>query len=145
MSITENKKIYHDYEVLDKIVAGISLFGYEVKSIKSGKANIKGAKIIARGGEAFIVGMRIDPYQANNINTIKGFDPERTIKVLLRKSEIKKLYELEEKRQTFALPISLFLKNNLIKLEIAICKKLKNHDKRNKIKERDLDREIKNI
>lgn len=142
MSIINNKKVYHDYEIIDKIQAGIQLFGYEVKSIRTGKANITGSKVIVRGGEAFVVGMRIDPYQVNNIKSIKNFDTERTIKVLLKKSEIKKLYELEEKKQTFTIPLSIYLKNNLIKMELAICKKLKKHDKKQKIKERDLDREI---
>ncbi len=141
MSLAFNRKIYQDYEVTDKRSAGIELFGYEVKSIKKGGANLTGSKVIVRGGEAFIIGLRITPYQVNNISNIKSFDEMRTRKILLKKSEIIKLYELEEKKQTFIIPLSLYLQNNLIKIELGICKKLNKHDKRDKIKERDLDRE----
>lgn len=141
MSITYNKKIHHDYEIVDELSAGMKLFGYEVKAIKSGKVNIIGGKIIVRGGEAFLIGVKIDPYQTNNLKTIKNYDSKRTIKLLLNKKEIQYLYKLEEGKQTFALPISIYEKNNLIKLTLAICKKLKKYNKKQKIKERDLDRE----
>ncbi len=142
MAIVNNKKIYHDYEIIDKMTSGVELFGYEVKSIKNNKINITGAKIIVRGGEAFMIGSRIDPYQTNNTKNIKNYAPDRNIKLLLKKREISNLYKLEEKKETFVLPLSVFIHNNKIKIQLAICKKLKNHNKKQKIKERDLDREL---
>lgn len=141
MSLAQNKKAYHDYEINDKISSGIELFGAEVKSVKSGGANLTGSKIILRGSEAFIVGLKITPYQINNLP--KNWDPERTRKLLLKKSEIKKLYTLEETKKVLLIPLSLYLHNNFIKLEFAIGKKLNKHNKKEKIKERDLERNVK--
>lgn len=141
MSLAQNKKAYHDYEVTDKAVAGIELQGHEVKSIKNGGTNLTGGKIILRGGEAFLIGIKITPYQPNNL--AKNYEQDRTIKLLLKKSEIKKLYAMQETKNIFLVPLSLFTKNNLLKLEFAIAKKLNKHSKKEKIKERDLDRNSK--
>lgn len=140
MSLAQNKKAYHDYEVSDKFVSGLQLFGHEVKSIKNGGANIVGGKIIVRGGEAFVIGIKIQPYQKNNIS--KNYDESRVRKLLLKKSEIKKLYELEETKKIFLIPLSLFERNHLIKLEFAVAKKLNKYSKKNKLKEKDINRNI---
>lgn len=141
MILISNKRIYKDYTVGAKFEAGIELFGHEIKSIKSGKANLNGSKVIVRGGEAFLVGSHIDPFQPNNIKT--KYVPERTIKLLLNKKEIKELYKIEEEKKGFILPLNIFEVRNKLKLEFAICQKLNNHNNKQKIKESDLLRQIK--
>ena len=140
MSLAVNRKIHHDYEVLDKYSAGMELFGHEVKSVRNGGANLVGGKCILRGGEAYVVGIDIHPYQENNTNNFKVvYDKTRTRRLLLRKSEIQKLYKILEDKHLHLLPLSIYDAHGIIKLEIAICKKLKKHDKREKIKQRDFE------
>ncbi len=138
MSIITNKKLFHDYNVIEKYTCGIELFGHEVKSIKNNMINIIGGKVILSAGEVFVIGLDIHPYQENNIHNIK-YDKLRTRKLLLKKSEIKKLYKILEDKHKHLLPLSVFLHNNFVKLEIALCTKLNKQDKREKIKQRDLD------
>lgn len=140
MSLASNKKIHHDYEVLEKYSAGIELLGHEVKSIRNGQANLIGGKVILRGGEAYVVGVDIHPYQENNTNDFKTvYDKLRTRRLLFKKSELAKLYKILEDKQMHLLPYSLYDAHGIIKLELALCKKLKKHDKREKIKERDFE------
>lgn len=134
MSIVSNRKIYMDYEVLDKYTAGVELLGFEVKSIKAGKVIIEGSQIILSRGQVQIVGMQISPIQPNN--TPETYKIDRTRNLLLKKSEIIDLYKAKESKLVI-LPSSVFLSHNLIKIEIAICKRLKKADKRNKIREKD--------
>jgi len=86
MTLIDNKKAFFDYEILEKFEAGISLLGFEVKSLKLKRGNISGSRVIIRGEEAFIVGMDVSPYQPKN--TPKDYDPARTRKLLLKKNEI---------------------------------------------------------
>lgn len=123
-----------DYEVLDKYTAGVELLGFEVKSIKAGKVIIEGSQIILSRGQVQIVGMQISPIQPNN--TPETYKIDRTRNLLLKKSEIIDLYKAKESKLVI-LPSSVFLSHNLIKIEIAICKRLKKADKRNKIREKD--------
>lgn len=123
-----------DYEVLDKYTAGVELLGFEVKSIKAGKVIIEGSQIVLSAGQVQIVGMQISPIQPNN--TPDTYKIDRTRNLLLKKSEIIDLYKAKESKLVI-LPSSVFLSHNLIKIEIAICKRLKKADKRNKIREKD--------
>ncbi len=133
MKLVENKKLRMVYEVIDTYQAGIELEGHEVKSLRQKLGSLDGSKVIIRGGEAFLVGSYIPPYQP--ANTSKGYDEHRTRKLLLNKSEIQKLVNEEEKKDLTLHPISLYTIRNLVKCEVALCKKLQKHDKREKVKD----------
>ena len=128
-----NRKLHLEYEILETYSAGIELYGYEVKSLRAGHAQIDGGRVIIRGGEAYIIGINIQPYQANN--TPKSYQPDRTRKLLLKKSEILKLATLDRTGLTI-LPLSIYEKNNRIKVDIVITKKLKKWDKREILKKK---------
>ena len=142
MKLIENKKLHLTYVINDSYDAGIELFGFEVKAIRAKQSSLEGSKIIVRGGEAFIVGMYIAPYQA--ANTPKDYDPYRTRRLLLRKKEIEELYGLEQTKVLTLHPNSLYSKNNLIKCEVAVCKKKDARDKREDIKKEISRRETRN-
>lgn len=133
MKLVENKKLRMVYEVMDTYQAGIELEGHEVKSLRQKLGSLDGSKVIIRGGEAFLVGSYIPPYQP--ANTPKSYDEHRTRRLLLNKSEIQKLVNEEEKRDLTLHPISLYTIRNLVKCEVALCKKLQKHDKREKVKD----------
>lgn len=118
--------------ITDTVEAGVELFGFEVKALRKKLGNLDGAKVIVRGGEAFLVGTYIPPYQAGN--TPKSYDPYRTRRLLLKKSELFDLYNAEQAKSLTIAPNSLYLKNNLIKCEVAFCKKKNTRDKREDIK-----------
>ncbi len=137
----KNKKAFFDYEILEKYMAGVSLKGFEVKSVKSGKASLKGARVVVRGGEAFLIGASISPYQA--ANTPKDYDPERARKLLLTKKEINKIMGKEQEKGLALPALTLLSKNGKIKLEFAVARGKKKHDKREAIKKKDLQRDLK--
>ena len=133
-----NKKLNFNYVVIEKIEAGIELKGVEVKSIHLNNANISDAYVIFKKNEAFILNMNIAPYLHGNIFNV---DPLRTRKLLLHKKEILK-YELKIKKEGLTMiPSKIYWKNNKLKVEIALAKGKKIHDKRESIKERDQKRE----
>ena len=132
MRLIENKKLHLTYVLTDTYEAGVELFGYEVKALRNKLGSLEGAKVIVRGGEAYVVGMYIPPYQPGN--TPKSYDPYRTRRLLLKKSELFDLYEIEKVKTLTLAPHSLYLKNNLIKCEISLCKKKQGSDKRENIK-----------
>ena len=136
----DNRKAHFNYSIEETFEAGIELLGHEVKAIKNGSGNINSAFCIVRGGEAYIIGMSIPPYQPHNIDI--GYDPERTRRLLLSKKEIKKLGEKDDIKGLTLVPISLYSKGHLIKVSIAVAKGKRTFDKRETIKKRDLDREI---
>lgn len=142
MRLVESKKLHLTYVITDTIEAGIELFGFEVKALRKKLGSLDGAKIIVRGGEAFIVGSYIPPYQASN--TPKSYDPYRTRRLLLKKSEIVDLYALEQTKTLTLAPHSLYLKSNHIKCGVAVCKKKDSRDKREDIKKDISRRELRN-
>lgn len=139
-SLIINKKAGFNYEFLEKFDAGIELFGHEVKSVRAGHGNLEGGYVIIRGGEAFLVGTTIPPYQANN--SPKDYEPERNRKLLLTKKELKNLAELELKNGLTIIPLSMYNKNRSIKVQIALARGKKQFDKRETIKKRETDREM---
>ena len=139
-SYAENRKAKFDYEILEKYEAGIELLGTEVKSIRSGKMSLEGAFVIVRGGEAFLINANIPPYQPKN--TPKDYDPLRNRKLLLTKKEIDELVGSEKNKSLTIVPISVYTKGRKIKIEIALVKGKKKHDKRESIKKRETEREI---
>lgn len=136
----DNSKARFNYDILEKIEAGIELLGFEVKSVRAGRASLVGAHIIVRGGEAYLIGATIPPYQTNN--TPKDYDAMRNRRILLTKKELVQLADSETKRGLTIVPISMYNKGRKIKVEVALVKGKKIHDKRQTIKKRDTDREI---
>jgi SsrA-binding protein len=137
--LLDNRKVHFDYEILEKFEAGIELFGHEVKSIKKGQGSLEGAYVIIRGNEAFLANTFVPPYQENN--TDKEYEPRRNRRLLLEKSEIIRLADMEGGGLTIV-PISMYNKGNLIKISIAVVRGKKKYDKRESIKKRETDRDI---
>lgn len=138
--IAKNKKAYAKYEILKKFEAGISLIGQEVKSIKSGRINLAGAYVVLRAEEVFLIGANVPPYQPKNAPS--DYDPGRSRKLLLKKSEIKYLIGKIKQKGLTLVPLKVYTKGAKIKLEFAIAKGKKIVDKRESIKKREVEREI---
>lgn len=132
MKLVENKKIGMTYVITETIQAGMELFGFEVKSLRQKLGSLEGSRVIVRGGEVFLVGSYIPPYQA--ANTPKSYDPYRTRRLLLTKAEIERLHGTEKAKTLTLVPSSLYLSKNLVKCGVALCKKKNTNDKREDIK-----------
>ncbi len=136
--IANNKKAYHDYFIEDKYEAGIALHGTEVKSLRMGKCSIKESFIRIENGEMYIYGMHISPYEKGNIF---NRDPLRVRKLLLHKHQINKIGgQLSQKGYTI-IPLQVYFKGRLVKLEIGLAKGKKLYDKREDIAKKDMRRE----
>ena len=136
----ENRKARFNYEIIEKYETGIEFLGTEVKSVRGGQMSLEGAFVIIRGGEAFLINANIPPYQVKN--SPKDYDPLRNRKLLLTKKEINELAGSEKNKSLTIIPISVYNKNRKIKVEIALVKGKKKFDKRESIKKRDVEREI---
>ncbi|MBU0999251.1 SsrA-binding protein SmpB [Patescibacteria group bacterium] len=139
-SYAENRKARFNYEFLEKYETGIELLGTEVKSVRNSQMSLEGAFVIIRGGEAFLINANIPPFQSKNAP--KDYDPLRNRKLLLTKKEIIELAGSEKNKSLTIVPISVYNKNRKIKVEIALVKSKKQLDKRETIKKRETDREI---
>lgn len=137
--IAKNPTAHHNYTIEDKIETGIVLSGTEIKSIRSGKVNLKDSYAMIKNGEVFVLGMHISPYEHGNIF---NKDPLRNRKLLLNKREINKLIGLTKQKGYSLIPISLYFKGSLVKLELGIGKGKKLYDKRQDIAKRDAQRQI---
>ena len=136
--IANNKKAYHDFFIEDTFEAGISLHGTEVKSLRMGKCSIKEAFIRIENGEVIIYGMHVSPYEKGNIF---NRDPLRPKKLLMHKAEIRKLVgKIAEKGYTLV-PVEVYFKGSLVKVDIALAKGKKQYDKRQDIAKKDMRRE----
>jgi SsrA-binding protein len=135
-----NRKAHFNYDIEESFEAGIELLGFEVKSIKDGRGTITSAFCIVRGGEAYIVGLHIPPYQPNNITP--SYDPDMTRRLLLSKKEIKRLTDKDGMKGLTLIPLSLYSKGHYIKVSVAVARGKKVFDKRETIKKRETDREI---
>ena len=136
--IANNKKAYHDFFILDTYEAGIALHGTEVKSLRMGKCSIKESFIRIENGEVFIYGMHISPYEKGNIF---NKDPLRVRKLLLHKAEINKLLGKIKEKGMSVVPLKVYLKGSLMKVEIGLAKGKKLYDKRDDIAKKDQQRE----
>jgi len=136
----ENRKARFDYEILEKYEAGVELLGTEVKSVRGGRMSLEGAFVIVRGGEAYLINANVPPYQPKNAP--ENYDPLRNRRLLLTKKEIAGLSGSEKNKSLTIVPISVYNKNRKIKVEIALVKGKKKRDKRESIKKRETDREI---
>jgi SsrA-binding protein len=137
--IAENKKAHHDYFIEDAFEAGIELFGTEVKSMRQGKTNLKDSHIIIRSGEMFVIGMHISPYEQGNIF---NKDPLRTRKLLMHRNEIDRLYGKMKMDGYTLIPLKAYLRSGLVKIQVALCKGKKLHDKREDAAIKDMKRAI---
>jgi SsrA-binding protein len=138
-----HKKAHFDYEVLKTFEAGIVLSGHEVKSIRASRGKLEGGFVVIRGGEAFLVGVNINPYQPNN--QLKKYDAERARKLLLKKKELLEIERDTETAGLTAIPLTLYNSGRNIKLSVAVVKGKRKHDKRESIKARDTKRDIERI
>jgi SsrA-binding protein len=140
VSLLEHKKARLNYEILEEVEAGLELLGFEVKALRSKQGKLEGSHAVVRGGEAYVVGMSIPPYQPGN--TPSEYEPERTRRLLLTKHEIAKLAATEQQKGLTIVPLKVYNKGKKLKLLLGIARGRKAHDKRAVIKKRDTKREI---
>ncbi|MBI4834971.1 MAG: SsrA-binding protein SmpB [Planctomycetes bacterium] len=140
--IQKNKKAYFDYEILDKIEAGLVLKGTEVKSIRDGNVSISEGYGRIDKGEAFIYNMEISPYRAGNIY---NHEPKRPRKLLMKKTEIRRLVGNTTQKGLTLIPLALYFRNGFAKIEIGLARGKKLYDKRESIKNKMAQREINKI
>ena len=135
MTLVEYKKVFLKYAPIENFAAGIELSGSEVKSLRNKLGSLDGARVVVRGGEAFIVGMTIPPYQA--ANTKKNYDPEQARRLLLTKKEIAMLADAESKKGLTIVPVEIYTNRGLLKVRIAIVRGKGKADRREDLKKRD--------
>jgi SsrA-binding protein len=138
---SDNKKAYFNYEILEKFEAGICLTGQEVKSIRQGKISLAGSYVILKEAEVFLVGANIPPYQPKN--SPPGYDPERSRKLLLKKKEINYLIGKTRIKGLTLVPLKVYTVKAKIKIEFGLGRGKKRADKRETIRKRESEREIK--
>ena len=137
--IASNRKAFHDYYVLERFEAGIELFGTEVKSIRGGQVNLKDSFCMIRNGELFVRGMHVSPYEKGNIF---NRDPVRVRRLLMHKKEIRKLGDRVSQDGVALIPLRLYFKNSLVKVELGLCKGKKLYDKRESDAKREAERDM---
>ncbi len=140
MSLAENKKALFDYEILEKLEAGLKLTGQEVKSAKMGQINLKGSFVTFHNNEAYVTNMHINKYKA--AGPLPDYDPTHSRQLLIRKKQIAYLQAKSQEKGLTILPLSVYTKGRLIKIEVAIARGKKLYDKRESIKNRELKREL---
>lgn len=137
--IVTNRKALHDYFITDRYETGIVLKGTEVKSLRQGNANLQDGYAVIRNAELWLVGLHINPFEKGNIN---NHDPKRDRKLLVHKQELRRLYgKISEKGLTLV-PLRLYFKKNIVKLELGLGRGKKAHDKREAIAKRDVERQL---
>jgi SsrA-binding protein len=140
-TLLENRKAYFDYEILESFEAGIELLGHEVKSIKSGRGIFDGSYISIKDNELWLINFSLPPYQVNN--TSKDYEERRPRRLLVGKKDIEYIVKKEKQSGLTIMPISMYNKKNLVKVQIAIVRGKKSFDKRHTIKKRDTERDVK--
>src|SRR3990167_7512635 len=135
MSLIENQRVLFDFHTLEEIEAGMELFGFEVKSLRAKRGSLKGARIVARGGEAYLVGASIPAWQI--ANAPKSYDPERTRRLLLAQKEIAHISSAEGQQGLTIIPLSVYNRHRVLKLGLAIVRGKKKADKRQSIRARE--------
>jgi len=139
-NLAENRKAKYDYEILENYEAGLVLFGYEVKAIKTGHVSLKGSYVVLKNNEAYLMNAFIPPYQ--KANAPQDYNPYRSRKLLLNRSEIRTLIGKSKEKGLTLVPLKLYTKKTIIKLEFAVAKGKRKIDKREEIKKRETKREI---
>lgn len=139
-ALSENRRARFDYEILETYEAGVELRGFEVKSAKAGRMQLVGSHAIIKGGEIWLLNSQIPPYQPKN--TPKDYDPSRTRRLLLKKDEIKSLEGKLHQKSISLIPLKMYTKNNLVKMELGLARPKKKGDKRESLKKRAMDMEV---
>jgi len=138
-TVVTNRKALHDYFIIDRFEAGIALKGTEVKSLRQSNANLQDGYALIRNGEVWLIGMHISPFEKGNIN---NHEPKRDRKLLMHRQEIRRLIgKIAEKGLTLV-PLRVYFKKNIVKVELGIARGKKEYDKREAIKERETKRQI---
>ena len=140
MALIRNDRVGFDYSILEEMEAGLELFGYEVKSLRAGQGSLKGARVIARGGEAYLVGASTPAWQVANAPS--SYEPDRARRLLLSRKEIAHIASAEGQKGLTIVPISVYNKQRKLKLAIAIARGKKKEDKRLSIRAREEKRRI---
>lgn len=137
--LASNRKAFHDYEILERFEAGIALKGTEVKSLRQGTANLQDGYAVIKNGEVWLLGMHVSPFEMGNIN---NHDPRRDRKLLLHKKEIRKLVAKISEKGLTLVPLKVYLKQNIMKVELGLAKGKKSYDKREAIAKREIERRL---
>lgn len=140
MALVEHTRARFDFEILETIEAGLVLLGTEVKSLRKGQGKLEGAHVVVRGGEAFLVGAHIPPFQPKNI--ANDYDPERTRRLLVTHDQLVNMLKHSEAKGLTIVPLSVYNKGRNLKLSIGIARGKKKYDKREVLKKRDTARAI---
>jgi len=140
--IAKNKKAYYDYQVIEKIEVGIVLTGSEVKALREGKGNLKDSYARIKNNQIWIIGMNIGTYTHTGI---PGHNPERQRKLLLHKDEIKRIYRKVTEKGVTLVPLKLYFKKGIVKIELGVVTGKREYDKRVALTKRDQERELKRI
>jgi len=138
MVLIQNKDVFRNYEILEKFEAGIELYGFEVKSILNGRGSLKGSYVTYKGREIFLINFYVPPYQEKNV--FRNYNPLRPRRLLLKRKEIDYLISKIKTKGLTVLPLKIYNKNRLIKIEIVVVKGLKKYEKREKLKEKEFRR-----
>lgn len=138
-NVITNRKAYHDYFIMETYEAGIALKGTEVKSLRAGQANLQEGYAHINNGELWLLGMHISPFDKGNIN---NHDPKRDRKLLLHKSEIRKLVGVTSKKGMTLVPLRVYFKRNRAKVEIGVARSKRMYDKREAIRKREVERDL---
>ncbi len=136
---SKNKKVLHDYKVLDRYEAGISLLGQEVKSIKAGTASLKESFVVIEKGEVWLWNCHVPQWR---FSSDKSYDPIRKRKVLMKRDEIDTLLGKTKEKGFTLIPLSLYGVGGIVKIEVGLCQGLKRYDKRKRLKKRELKRDL---
>lgn len=135
----ENRKARFDYEVIDTLEAGVILLGSEVKAIKAGQVSLDGSRVVENGGKLYVLGMQVSEYKFSHI---EGYDPMRTKEILIRKSEKLDLATKKVSSGLTLVPLSVYNKGSLIKLEIGLVRGKKKYEKREEMKKKAINKEL---
>lgn len=138
--LAENRRARFDYEILETYEAGIELLGFEVKAIKTGRGNLTGSFAVIKNSEAFLLNANVPPYQPKN--SPRDYDPQRTRRLLLKKSEIRELFGKTTQKGLTIVPLKAYTKRGKVKILLGLARSKKKSDKREVIKQRESQREI---
>ncbi|MGS2723678.1 SsrA-binding protein SmpB [Porticoccus sp. GXU_MW_L64] len=142
-TIALNKRARHDYHLTDKFEAGVSLLGWEVKSMRAGKVQLTDTYVLLQNGEAWLIGANVTPLQSASTHYVT--EPDRTRKLLLNRRELAKIFQAVQQKGYTCVATALYWKQHLVKCEIALAKGKADHDKRETEKRRDWDRQKQRI
>ncbi len=138
--LASNRKALHDFEILNRFEAGLELTGHEAKAIRIGKLNLRGAFIDLRGGEAYLLNAELPPYQEKNAP--QDYEPKRARRLLLSKSELEELAQVTETKGLTIVPLAVYNKGRFLKVDVAVARGKRQFDKRESIKKRDTEKEL---